>query len=86
MSLHYDDRSHKYLSDTRDDYIAQSRMTVNGRVPTLDEVRAEFDRQFPAGLPSPQPAPAGPPTAGNYNPDPPTPEEVAEAFEFKYGV
>lgn len=40
--VEYDDRSHKRLSDNRALYIAQSAMTVNGRVPTPEEVRASF--------------------------------------------
>jgi hypothetical protein len=33
-------------SPMREKYILQSRMTVNGRVPTIAEVEAEFRRQF----------------------------------------
>jgi len=39
----YADSAHKLLSCNRDFYIAQSRLTVNGRVPTADEVRASFN-------------------------------------------
>ena len=35
----YDGRSHKLLSDNRELYMRQSAMTVNGRVPTPEEVR-----------------------------------------------
>ncbi len=35
----YDDRSHKLLSNNRELYLRQSAMTVNGRVPTPEEVR-----------------------------------------------
>lgn len=40
--VEYDDRSHKLLSDNRELYMRQSAMTVNGRVPTPEEVRASF--------------------------------------------
>ena len=42
----YNGSAHKALSDNRDDYIRQSAMTKNGRVPTMDEVREQFDRMF----------------------------------------
>src|SRR5690606_26685185 len=35
----YHDIAHKLLSDNRDLYLEMSRMTVNGRVPTPEEVR-----------------------------------------------
>ena len=35
----------KCLSGNRDIYALQSRMTVGGRVPTMDEVRREYERQ-----------------------------------------
>ena len=36
----------KCLSGNRDIYALQSRMTVGGRVPTMDEVRAaQYERQ-----------------------------------------
>ena len=34
----------KCLSGNRDIYALQSRMTVGGRVPTMDEVRAAFHK------------------------------------------
>ena len=34
----------KCLSGNRDIYTLQSRMTVGGRVPTMDEVRAAFHK------------------------------------------
>lgn len=37
--VEYDDRSHKLLSGNRDLHLEMSRMTVNGRVPTPEEVR-----------------------------------------------
>lgn len=37
--VEYDDRSHKRLCDNRELYMRQSAMTVNGRVPTPEEVR-----------------------------------------------
>lgn len=61
--VEYDDRSHKRLSDNRALYIAQSAMTVNGRVPTVAEVRAH---QSPRALTTPEPAPDGPPKSGTY--------------------
>lgn len=78
----YADSAHKLLSCNREFYIAQSRLTVNGRVPTADEVRASFNprRQSEAA------AARGALADGDfYDPDPPTPEEVAEAYELKYG-
>ena len=47
MSLHaetngfaeYHDSAHKLLSDNREFYLRQSAMTVDGRVPTPEEVR-----------------------------------------------
>ena len=35
----------KCLSGNRDIYTLQSRMTVGGRVPTIDEVRREYERE-----------------------------------------
>jgi len=35
----YHDSAHKLLSDNRELYLEMSRMTVNGRVPTPEEVR-----------------------------------------------
>lgn len=59
----YDGRSHKLLSDNRELYMAMSAMTRNGRVPTVAEVRAH---QSPRALPTPEPAPDGPPKSGTY--------------------
>lgn len=39
----YAESAHKLLSDNRDFYVAMSAMTVNGRVPTAEEVRASFN-------------------------------------------
>jgi len=39
----YADSAHKLLSCNRQFYIAQSRLTVAGCVPTADEVRASFN-------------------------------------------
>lgn len=33
-----------------------------------------------------QPRRAASPIPGTYDPDPPTPEEVAEAYQFSYGA
>ena len=38
----YHDSAHKLLSDNRDLYLEMSRMTVNGRVPTPEEVAEAF--------------------------------------------
>lgn len=35
----YHDSAHKLLSDNREFYLRQSAMTVNGRVPTPEDVR-----------------------------------------------
>jgi len=43
--VEYDDRSHKLLSANRDLYLQMSRMTVNGRVPTPEEVRAAMRQE-----------------------------------------
>lgn len=37
---------HKLLGPNRDLYLMQSAMTVNGRVPTMEEVRRQFDSVF----------------------------------------
>lgn len=77
----YADSAHKLLSANRDLYLRMSAMTRNGRVPTADEVRASFQphRQDEAA------AARGALADGDYSPDPPTPEEVAEAYQFSYG-
>ena len=79
----YADSAHKLLSANRDLYLRMSAMTRNGRVPTADEVRASFQphRQDEAA------AARGALADGDfYSPDPPTPEEVAEAYQFSYGA
>lgn len=43
--VEYDDRSHKLLSDNRELYMRQSAMTVNGRVPMPEEVRAAMRQE-----------------------------------------
>ncbi len=54
------------------------------RHPALADQAVVIEDSTPRALPTPEPAPAGTHKAGTYDPDPPTPEEVAEAYRFKY--